>query len=125
MGLSEYSGSSGYLGIFKRPKIFAAHRHREMFNVPITPLTKSTFSPFGEVVEIEDATAVDINQGFAERWNDLAHIDVASANGEMQVCLFSARPRPAPIVVKLMERHPLSSQLFYPLQDKPWLVLVP
>jgi ureidoglycolate lyase len=23
-----------------------------------------------------------------------------------------------------MERHPLASQLFYPLQNKPWLVLV-
>ena len=23
-----------------------------------------------------------------------------------------------------MERHPLGSQLFYPLQDKPWLVVV-
>jgi ureidoglycolate lyase len=23
-----------------------------------------------------------------------------------------------------MERHPLSSQLFYPLQDRPWLVVV-
>ena len=28
-----------------------------------------------------------------------------------------------PIAISLMERHPLGSQLFFPLQDLPWLVL--
>ncbi len=65
-----------------------------------------------------------INQGFAERFNDLAHVDVAAEGGAVHISIVTASPRPMPIAVKLMERHPLGSQIFYPLQDRDWLVLV-
>lgn len=38
--------------------------------------------------------------------------------------LFAAKVRPQPIPIRMMERHPLGSQLFYPLQDRPWLIVV-
>jgi ureidoglycolate lyase len=88
------------------------------------PLTKSAFAPFGEVIETGGAVPVAINQGFAERFNDLTNIDVESENGVAAISIFTARPRPLPIAIKLMERHPLGTQAFYPLQDQPWLVLV-
>ncbi|MFN4141467.1 ureidoglycolate lyase [Aestuariivirga sp.] len=88
------------------------------------PLTRAGFRPFGEVIETEGASAITINQGFAQRFNDLAHVDVATEGGETNVSLFLGQPRPVPIAIRLMERHPLGSQLFYPLQDRPWLVLV-
>ncbi|MGL6182935.1 MAG: ureidoglycolate lyase [Aestuariivirga sp.] len=88
------------------------------------PLTKSAFAPFGEVIETGCAVPVAINQGFAERFNDLANIDVASDGGVAAISIFTARPRPRPIAIKLMERHPLGTQAFYPLQDQTWLVLV-
>jgi ureidoglycolate lyase len=56
--------------------------------------------------------------------NGLAHIDVENGGGSVNVSLFLGQPRPQPIAIKLMERHPLGSQLFMPLQDRPWLVLV-
>jgi ureidoglycolate lyase len=95
-----------------------------MPSLTITPLTPAAFAPFGDVVEIDAGTPIAINQGFATRWNDLARIDVAASGGRTQICLFEARPRPAPIALELMERHPLGSQLFYPLDDRPWLVVV-
>jgi ureidoglycolate lyase len=90
----------------------------------IEKLTKEAFSIFGEVVEIEGAKHYTINQGFAERFNDLAKIDVSSDGGEVNVSIFTAIPRNKPIPIKLMERHPLGTQLFYPLQNEAWLVLV-
>jgi ureidoglycolate lyase len=92
--------------------------------IAIEPLTKPAFSRFGEVVELEGAERIAINQGFAERVNGLARIDVAAEGGSVNVSIFAARARPQPIAITLMERHPLGSQLFYPLQDRPWLVLV-
>ena len=86
----------------------------------IEPLTKASFAPFGDVIEIEGAQHYPINQGFAERFNDLARVDV----GEVNISIVSANPRPQPIALNLMERHPLGSQIFYPLQDRPWLVVV-
>jgi ureidoglycolate lyase len=88
----------------------------------IEQLTKHAFAPFGEVIEIEGAQQRQINQGFATRFHDLANIEVGT--GEAIVSIFKAIPRPVPVIIKLMERHPLGSQLFYPLQNEAWLVLV-
>lgn len=88
------------------------------------PLTREAFAPFGDVVEMEGSASITINQGFAQRFNDLAHVDVAMEGGSTNVSLFLGEPRPWPIEIKLMERHPLGSQMFTPLQDRPWLVLV-
>jgi len=88
------------------------------------PLTKAAFAPFGDVVETDGATPIEINQGFARRCNALANIDITSGGAAVNISLFDARPRPQPIAILLMERHPLGSQLFMPLQDKPWLVAV-
>jgi ureidoglycolate lyase len=88
------------------------------------PLTKVAFAAFGDVVESDGHTPLDINQGFALRFDNLARIDVAAEGGQSKVSLFTANPRPQPLMINLMERHPLGSQLFYPLQDRPWMVLV-
>ena len=87
------------------------------------PLTRETFAPFGDVIGMEGAAHFTINQGFAERFNDLAHVDVTRESGSTNVSLLLGQPRPLPIAIRLMERHPLGSQIFLPLQDKPWLVL--
>jgi ureidoglycolate lyase len=88
----------------------------------IEPLTKASFAPFGDVIEIDGAQHYPINQGFAERFNDLAKVDVGT--GAVNISIVNAVVRPKPIALKLMERHPLGSQIFYPLQDSPWLVVV-
>ena len=88
------------------------------------PLTKQSFAPFGDVVEADGARHFPINQGFAERFDDLARVDVAAEGGSVNVSIVVAKPRPQPIALKLMERHPLGSQIFHPLQDRPWLVVI-
>jgi ureidoglycolate lyase len=95
-----------------------------MITLKPEPLTVAAFKPFGDVVEIEGARHYPINQGFAKRFNDLAHVDVGAEGGETNVSIVIANPRPQPITLKLMERHPLGSQIFYPLQDRPWMVVV-
>jgi ureidoglycolate lyase len=87
----------------------------------IEPLTKQAFAPFGDIIEMDGVNPREINQGFAQRFNDLATIDVS--DGQTSVSLFTAIPRPSPIAIKLMERHPLGSQLFFPLQNEDWYVL--
>jgi ureidoglycolate lyase len=95
-----------------------------MRTIATEPLTRAGFARFGEVIELAGAERIAINQGFAERVNSLAQIDVGAEGGSVNVSIFTARARPQPIAVALMERHPIGSQLFYPLQDRPWLVLV-
>lgn len=95
-----------------------------MLTLSIAPLTKASFAPFGEVVETAGATVKPINDGFAHRFDDLARIDVAAEGGSINISLFTGAVRPNPIRIALMERHPLGSQLFAPMQARPWLVVV-
>lgn len=95
-----------------------------MVTLSIEPLTKWAFAPFGDVVETEGMKPLSINQGHAERYNGLANIDVATEGGQINISWFVASARPAPIAIRLMERHPLGSQLFMPLNGADWLVVV-
>jgi ureidoglycolate lyase len=95
-----------------------------MTMISVIALTSEGFAPFGEVIDTRMKAPLEINQGFAQRFDDLARIDVDEEGGKVKVSLFSVRARRRPIEIKLMERHPLGSQLFFPLQDENWLVLV-
>lgn len=90
----------------------------------VEPLTPEAFAPFGEVIDFESVSPIIINQGFAQRLNGGAMIDVELEGGRTNVALFEAKPRPQPIEIAMMERHPLGSQLFYPVQNAEWLVVV-
>lgn len=92
--------------------------------LPIIPLTKSAFAPFGDVVEADPATMRLINGGTTERYHALGHPRALGEGAELIISLFRGQPRTLPYVVDMMERHPFGSQSFHPLQDRPWLVVV-
>jgi ureidoglycolate lyase len=94
----------------------------EVNSMKLEPLTSQAFAPFGEVVQAEGVAPVVTNQGYADRFNHLA--EVVLTDGAAHVSLSHPKPRPRPISIDLMERHPLGSQLFMPLQDEDWLVVV-
>lgn len=90
----------------------------------IRPLTSSAFAPFGEVVEADPATMRHINGGTTERYHALARPEALGEGAELIISLFRGQPRALPYRIDMMERHPLGSQSFHPLQDRPWLVVV-
>lgn len=94
-----------------------------MRRIAIEPLTKAAFRPFGDVIEIKDAEKRKINQGFATRFHDLANIDVGKGGGRPVLSIFRAQRRPRPLVIDMLERHPLGSQAFFPLSPHAWLVV--
>lgn len=89
-----------------------------------TPLTKTAFLSFGDVIESAGATPLHINQGFGRRYNDLADVQITAEGGATNVSFIIGLVRPNPVTIQVMERHPLGSQIFYPLQERPWLVVV-
>jgi len=88
------------------------------------PLTRAAFAPFGEVIELEGARHFPINGGTTERFHDLAAIDVSEAGGRPIVSVFRAQPRAWPVEIAMMERHPLGSQAFVPLDAAGYAVVV-
>lgn len=89
------------------------------------PLTASAFAPYGDVVECrDDAQHFEINYGHTVRYHDLAALDLTNEDGRAMVSIFRSTPPEMPVAIKIMERHPLSSQAFFPLGDEPYLVVV-
>jgi len=91
----------------------------------VEPLTAAAFQPFGNVIDVASAPrSFTINEGYAERYDDLAHIDVAPEGGRPRVSIFRAVPRQLPLALTVIERHPLGSQAFMPLSSRRYLVVV-
>lgn len=88
------------------------------------PLTRDTFAPFGDVVQTEGAQHFPINEGTTTRFHDLAKVDTSEQGGRPIISVFRGDPRPMPFPVRVMERHPLASQAFFPLSGRPYLVVV-
>ena len=95
-----------------------------MKTLAIEPLTREAFAPFGDVIELEGAKQIPINLGTTIRYHDLAKVDVTDEGGRTLVNLFRGQARVLPFEITMMERHPLGSQAFIPLNDKPYLVVV-
>lgn len=87
-------------------------------------LSATAFDPFGEVIEARDSVKhFQINSGNTERFHDLMKIEL-DESGHAIVSIFRGLPRELPFEIKMMERHPLGSQAFIPLNGRPYLVAV-
>jgi ureidoglycolate lyase len=101
--------------------------HPRLTQLAIEPLTRDAFAPFGEVIMLEGARHYPINAGTTERFHALAGVDTAAQGGSPIISLFRGQPRPLPLAISLMERHPLGSQAFVPVtqsNEDEYLVVV-
>ncbi|MEM7195080.1 MAG: ureidoglycolate lyase [Pseudomonadota bacterium] len=88
------------------------------------PLTEAAFERYGEVIDLRQAQTQSINGGLTCRYHDLVTVDTADGGGCTLVNVFRTAPIPLPHKVVVMERHPLGSQAFLPMDQAPFLVLV-
>ncbi len=85
----------------------------------IEPLTAAAFAPFGDIIEADPTSAVEINNGFTTRFHQLATVQ-----SDQDVILSIFRGRIRPLEVAMLECHPLGSQAFMPLNGQDWLAVV-
>ena len=88
------------------------------------PITKENFSKYGDVITTKDIKPLEINNGYAKRFDGIANLDTSTDNGKTTICIFSALKRSFPMKIDMMEKHPLGSQAFIPMQETTFLVLV-
>ena len=88
------------------------------------PMTKENFSKFGDMIGTENIKSIEINNGYANRFDDIAKIDTANNNGETTISIFSALKRSFPMKIDMMEKHPLGTQAFIPMKETTFLTLV-
>tara|TARA_B110000003_G_scaffold267080_1_gene294901 strand:- start:151 stop:645 length:495 start_codon:yes stop_codon:yes gene_type:complete len=88
------------------------------------PITKKNFSKFGDMITTDNIKPLEINNGYAKRFDGIANLDTSKENGETTICIFSALKRSFPMKIDMMEKHPLGSQAFVPMKDTTFLVFV-
>jgi len=87
-------------------------------------ITRSNFSTYGDLISANDINPMDINAGYAKRFDNLANINTSSAGGKTIVSIFSALKRTFPMKIDMMEKHPLGSQSFIPMKETTFLSFV-
>lgn len=88
------------------------------------PLAEEAFAPFGDVVWAGKGEGGSANQGTAVRWDRCARLESSRPGATPNLAVFRAAAQPLPLAVRLLERHPCSSQAFLPLVCARFLVVV-
>jgi len=87
-------------------------------------VSKENFADFGDVISSENIKAININAGYAKRFDNLANINTLRDEGKTIVSIFSALKRSFPMKIDMMEKHPLGSQAFIPMIETTFLAFV-
>ena len=87
-------------------------------------ITSKNFKKFGEVISTKKIKPININNGYAKRFDNLCKINTSLKKGNTIMSIFSTRKRKFPMNIKMMEKHPLGSQAFIPMKETKFLVFV-
>ena len=87
-------------------------------------MSKENFTKYGELISSDDVYPIDINAGYAKRFDNLADLNTSKDGGKTIVSIFSALKRTFPMKINMMEKHPLGSQAFIPMKETTFLSFV-
>ncbi len=87
-------------------------------------ISKSNFSIYGDIISTKDVDPIDINAGYAKRFDNLADLNTSKNHGKTIVSIFSALKRTFPMQIDMMEKHPLGSQAFIPMKETTFICFV-
>ena len=84
------------------------------------PLTKEAFKKFGEVIEKEGRDSMMINRGSAEKFYEICNMDTNEKGGITTLHIYVGNKRKFPLLIDMLEKHPLFSQTFIPRSKEPF-----
>ena len=87
-------------------------------------ITRDNFAKYGDLISSNDIKSMDINAGYAKRFDNLANIDTSKDDGKTIISIFSASKRSFPMKIDMMEKHPLGSQTFMPMKETTFICFV-
>ena len=87
-------------------------------------ISKENFKKFGDMITTSGIKPLEINDGYAKRFDGIANLNTKKDDGESTISIFSALKRTFPMKVDMMEKHPLGSQAFIPMKETVFLAFV-
>ena len=93
-------------------------------NYKINKISNNNFFEFGDFIHPFDKEPENINTNTTKSYFDLANIEILGKDNKARLNLFDATKRIFPLAIDMLEKHPLSSQVFMPLGNYPFFVIV-
>ena len=87
-------------------------------------ISKENFKKFGDMITTSGIKPLEINDGYAKRFDGIANLNTKKDDGDSTISIFSALKRSFPMKVDMMEKHPLGSQAFIPMKETVFLAFV-
>ena len=70
-------------------------------------ITKKNFSKFGQLIDTSKKNPININDGYAKRFDNLINVNTSKNKGKAIVSIFKAKRSRFPRKIDMMESHPL------------------
>ena len=87
-------------------------------------INKYNFEKYGDLISINDKNYKEINKGYAFKFDNLANVDVSKKLGKTNISIYKSKPRSFPMKIEMLEKHPLGTQAFFPLENNIYLIVV-
>jgi ureidoglycolate lyase len=94
------------------------------FLIHAVGITAEAFAPFGALIDAAGARPESINDGTTLRHSDLAALDLRGGSRDPVLGIYVAGARRFPLRIARLERHQRAAQVFMPLGDHRFLVVV-
>ncbi|WP_158045719.1 ureidoglycolate lyase [Skermanella pratensis] len=91
--------------------------------IPSRPLEPDGFRPFGDVVQAGLGTVSRVNDGRADRFDGVGRLERSMGDTAPAIAVYRIDASTLPHRIPRLERHPLSSQLFVPMNAARYLVV--
>ena len=66
------------------------------------PISKENFFKFGDMITTDDIKPLEINNGYAKRFDGIANLNTSKDNGETVISIFSALKRSFPMKIDML-----------------------
>ncbi len=95
-----------------------------MYKLKVEPLSRAAFAPFGEVIQMEGSDWYPINRGTTRRYHHLASVQLIGESARAGISLARGDGCTYPVTINMLERHPLGSQSWIPLNQASFIAVV-
>ena len=93
-----------------------------MPSIKIQPLSTENFLPYGDVIACQGNHFFQINDQQTERYHALAEVE---SDAKVGLSIFkNIQVTVIPFEIAILERHPVGSQAFVPMQGQRFLIIV-
>ena len=93
-------------------------------NLITKKINKFDFDKYGEIISIKDKKYIEINNGYAFKFDNLANVEVSNKLGKANISIYKSMPRSFPMKIDMLEKHPLGTQAFFPFENNSYLIIV-